>query len=543
MVKDLDRENLLVWFFRFVLVFLFLILLARLFELTVIKGSYFRKLAEENRIRKIPILAPRGKILARGGEVLADNVKKSSFIVFDEEGIRKAEKEEKDKAYEEIGDWKRTYPYPQETAHITGYLGEVSDKELGLVRGKCPQKGPRALGNWIGRGGLEEFYDCELTGINGEELIEVNAYGEKVRVLGVKRELKGEDLRTTIDLGLQLKVFETMKDKRGAVVVTDPRGEVLALFSSPSFDTNSFINKDYSKISSFLENNLLPLFNRAISGKYHPGSIFKPLVAIAALEEGKINANFLYEDRGVEEVKTPYGNFSYSNWFFNQYGKVEGKINLVRAIARSTDTFFYKVGEMLGPETIALWGSLFGLDKKTGIDLSGEVEGLVPNPDWKLKQKNEKWFLGNTYHFSIGQGDLVVTPIAINQAISAIASNGFLCQPRISFSKEEKCQDLKIAKENIDLVKEGMKKACETGGTAYPFFDFKEKVGVDVACKTGTAQTEGNKNPHAWFVAFAPIENPEIIVTVLVENGGEGSKVAAPIAREIFNFWFLERKK
>jgi len=279
----------------------------------------------------------------------------------------------------------------------------------------------------------------------------------------------------------------------------------------------------------------LPLFNRTMGGIFHPGSIYKPIVAIASLQEGKIDKNYKFRDEGQITINTLYGTYTYRNWYFTQYGGVEGEIGVVRALGRSTDTFFYEIGDLTGINAIVSWSEKFGLNKNTGVDLPGEVSGLVPSPDWKLRVKGERWFLGNTYHMSIGQGDLAVTPVGINTAISAIANGGKICKPKIAGDTE--CSSLDVEQKNLELVIEGMRAVCSAGGTAYTFFDFEERSGVAVACKTGTAEDEG-KEPHAWFTAFAPADDPQIVATILVENGGEGSKVAGPIARELFNYYF-----
>ena len=308
-------------------------------------------------------------------------------------------------------------------------------------------------------------------------------------------------------------------------------------------------------IEKILNDQDLPLFNRAISGVYHPGSTFKPVVALAGLEEGVIDKDYIYEDTGRLVINTPYGTFSYSNWYFTQYGGVEGRINLERALARSTDTFFYNLGGLLGVDKIDLWANKFGMSQMTLIDLPGEISGLVPSPEWKEKVKGERWFLGNTYHMWIGQGDIAVTPLELNRAITAIANKGSLCVPHLLSAEVSgnfhfpvsifQCKDLGTKEENIKLVKQGMEDACSPGGTGFPFFDFKEKNlrHVSVACKTGTAETGVNNKTHAWFTAFAPMDKPEIIATVLVEEGGEGSAVAGPIARDIFDYWFAADSK
>jgi penicillin-binding protein 2 len=532
-------QSWLTWFLRGLLILGFIIVIGRLLELQIIKGDYYRNLAEGNRIRRVPITAPRGKVLARGGEVLVGNNEVKKRVVFNpESGYEKLDNLEGAEEEEIITEWERDYKLGIPLAHVAGYVGEVNEDEVGTISPECSEKGPRMIGQFIGRGGLEEEYECLLSGIDGEELVEVDSSGRKIRVLGKREPVAGRDIQTTIHYNLQEEIHKIMSeaelppDRQGAVVVTDTEGEVLALYSSPSFDPNILVEgKDPEKIEKILKDSRLPLFNRVIGGAFPPGSIFKPLLAVAGLEEGEIDKNYTYEDTGQITIDSPYGKFTYSNWYFSQYGRTEGEIDLTRAIARSTDTFFYKLGELVGIDDIVDWSHKFGLGEKTGIDLPGEVEGLVPSPEWKRKVKDEQWFLGNTYHVSIGQGDLSVTPIGINTAISAIAS-GNLCTPTIAGEKD--CKDLRIDKDNLELVKEGMREVCSEGGTGYPFFDFSPQV----ACKTGTAETYEEGVTHAWFTAFAPVDFPEIVATVLIEKGGEGSSVAAPIARKIFDFWF-----
>lgn len=547
-------QSWLTWFLRGVLILGFLILLARLIDLSIIRGSYFKSLADGNRIRRVPIIAPRGKIFARGGELIVDNKEVKLHLTFDKtEGYKKSEKVEGVREDEIIYENQRNYTSGINFAHVTGYLGQIGEEELGKVRAECPDKGPRRIGDFVGRGGLEQEYDCLLSGIDGEELIEVDALGRKIRTLGRKQPIPGNDIYTTIDFGLQTEIARLMNEKKGAVIVTDLGGEILALYSSPSFDPNVFISGDNSDvITKLLNDQDLPLFNRVISGKYHPGSVYKPLVALVALQEGAINKDFRFTDTGQIVVDSAYGTFSYKNWYFTQYGGVEGTIGIERALARSTDTLFYKLGELVGAEKIADWSGRFGLDQKTSVDLPGEIAGFIPSPSWKIKELGERWFLGNTYHMAIGQGDIALTAIEVNRYIAAIASGGTICKPDIFSNKvssqsnfgvlrtnsnKETCSNLKLDKGNLDLVIKGMTGACSSGGTGYTFFDFEEKSGVNAACKTGTAQTE-NGEPHAWFTVFAPIENPQLVATILVENGGEGSKVAGPIARDIFNYWF-----
>lgn len=519
------RQSWLSWFFRGTLILGFLILAGRLSELQIIKGNYFRSLAEGNRIRRVPIFAARGKILARGGEILVGNKEVKKRIIFDKDsGFNKVEDLEGAKEDEIITEYVREYPEGEKLAHLSGYLGEVNESEVGKINPECPEKGPRKGGTLVGRSGLEEGYECILAGIDGEELVEVDTAGKKIRTLGKRDPIPGSDLKTSLDLGLQRKVANVLVGKPGATVVTDGAGEVLALYSSPSFNPEN--------PAEVLTDPNLPLFNRAIGGQYHPGSVFKPIVAIASLEEGKIDKNYLFEDTGKITIDTPYGSFSYSNWYFNQYGRTEGKINLVRAIARSTDTFFYKLGEIVGIDKLDFWMEKMGLTTRVGIDIPGEILSLIPSPEWKQRVKGEPWFLGNTYHLSIGQGDLALTVVGLHRSLLAIANGGELCE--LGIAKDPRCTNLKLKKGNIELVKEGMIGACSTGGTGYTFFDFTPQAG----CKTGTAETNEDGKTHAWFSVFAPSESPEIMATVLVERSGEGSKVSGPLAREIFDYWF-----
>lgn len=559
-MQNLNSTNIqswLVWFLRGILILTFLILFARLADLQIIKGEYFKNLAEGNRIREVPIKAPRGKILARGGETLVGSRDIKKRVIFDpQEGYDKTT-DIKDVTEEElITEPIREYILGADLAHVTGYLNEAGEKEVGKINGECPEKGVRPLGSLIGRTGLEEEYNCRLFGIDGEELVEVDSNGKMIRILGRKEPVPGEDIKTTIDIALQKKVARLMKKPldeiedesrkeylpdtiKGAVVVSDAKGQILALYSSPSYDPNAFVQKDSQKIAEFLEDKDLPLFNRAIGGLFHPGSVYKPIVSIGALEDKTIDSDFIYEDTGSLQVNTSWGNFSYNNWYFTQYGGVEGEIDLARAIARSTDTFFYKIGEMMGVDKLVSWSKKFEMDQSSNIDLPGEVKGLVPSPEWKERTKDERWFLGNTYHMAIGQGDLALTPMIVHRSIMAIASNGLLCDPYLV--EEGKCKSMEISKKSIDYVKEGMQEACSEGGTAYTFFDFQEDKNEEsvVACKTGTAETnDSTDTTHAWFVAFSPVKEPNVVITILAEKAGEGSRVGGPVAREIMDYWY-----
>ncbi len=544
-------QGWLSWFLRGVLFLVAIILFTRLAELQIIKGNYYKALSDGNRIRRVPILAPRGKIIGSDGQLLAGNIDIKEKIVFTKDGFEKSLDIDNADSSNIITESKRNYYLAAAAAHITGYLGEANPNEVNKVNPDCKALGPLKIGSMIGRSGLEEEYECLLHGIDGEQLIEVDALGNPVRVLGIKNPIPGKDLITTIDPSLELKVASIIQNqkklptpsgelpagKRAAVVVSDGSGKILALYSSPSYNPNIFINKNSQLIEDSLNDPYLPLFNRAIDGLYHPGSTFKIVTATAGLEEGKIDENFIYNDTGSIKI----GDAQYTTWYFTQHGKVEGEINLVKAIARSTDTFFYKLGEMIGINDLSDWAIKFRLNKKTGLDLPNEAEGLIPTPAWKRQVKGELWFLGDTYNVSIGQGDVALTPLAVNLLTAVIANHGKICTPYINANLKPSCTSLNLHPKTLDLIKEGMVGACSEGGTAFPFFDAgsgQPNSLPKVACKTGTAETGDNGKTHAWFAAFAPADNPKIVIDVIIENGGEGSSVAAPIAKEILQYYF-----
>jgi len=525
------KQSWLSWFFKGLLFLMFFILFSRLFDLSIIKGEYYKNLSDNNRIRRIKIPAERGKIIARGGEILVGNNEiKKTVLVSPQKGYEVVNSDNNTPKEDIIIYWDRDYKLGKAFSHASGYLSEVNAEEVGKVNPSCPEKGPYKLGDFVGRGGLEEEYECVLRGIDGEELIEVDTIGNKIRTIGRKPPISGNDIKTNIDFGLQKKSYEVIQNsevipasRKVALIITDLKGGVLALVSSPSFDP-----KD---VNASLNDSDLPLFNRVTGGVYHPGSVYKIVTSVAALEEGVVDEDFEYEDTGVVRID----DYEYFNWYLTQYGRVEGLIDLPKALSRSTDTFFYKVGESIGVEKLVLWSQKFGLAEKSNIDLPNEVTSLVPTPDWKKAVKGERWYLGNTYHMSIGQGDLAVSIVSLNRMVAGFANNGKLCDASI-LQKDVSCRNLDIKKQNLEYVKKGLIGACSEGGTAYPFFDFKPQV----ACKTGTAETN-EEATHAVFSVIYPAENPEIVGTILVEKGGEGSKNAAPLMREILDYWNLQK--
>ena len=552
------------------------IILARLTILTVFRGQELRRRADENRIliRKIP--APRGIIFDRNDKALVRNAPEG-----------------------------RAYPFGRDFSHAIGYVGEVSEDEVKNDSSLSP-------GDVIGKSGLEKQYDKVLRGTDGAELIEVDANGNLLGVLEDQLPLPGKDIYTYLDMDLQVALTESLGGRKGAAAAIDPvDGAVLGLVSSPAYDPNvfertesneqTFVPRTQSRgktenpakpdpalqgneqiIQQLLnDTENMPLFNRVVSGEYPPGSIFKLVTATAGLAENKINRQTLITDTGEIRI----GAFRFGNWYFYQYGKTEGEIGVVRALTRSNDIFFYKTGEWLGPDLLADWARKMGLGQKTGIDLAGEADGLVPDSKWKEKATGERWFLGNTYHMAIGQGDVQLTPLQA-AVMTASVVTGEKCQPQIKETEngeqetrnkkqETECQDIELSDQNRNLILEGMVGACSTGGTAFPFFPWNQAIegltfneaihqsnGISgypaVACKTGTAQHGGKQTkPHAWIVAAGPIirakgqglmdegkyeidleSSKRIVLAVMLEDAGEGSYQAGPVAKNILEKWF-----
>lgn len=544
-------------------------LIVKLVSLQIIEGERYRFLSDSNRIRTIVIRSPRGIIFDRSGNPLVFNVPgfrrvkngKATLISSDEalKAIAKGENLDFDSF--------RKYPYGEIFSHVLGYIGQVSKDELRQDRFSS-----YSGGDFVGKMGLEEYYENILRGTDGKQLVEVDSKGQVVRKLGQTDPVPGRNITTTLDLNLQKAAFSAMQGvKKGAVVISTPKGEILTLLSKPSFDPNLFtlpLSFIASKSAQEQLNSTLydtqgkPLLDRVISGTYPPGSTFKLIVASSALQNNVIDENWQIEDTGVINV----GAFSFSNWYFTGYGRTDGMVNVVKGIKRSNDIFFYKLAEKVGVDTISKTAEKFGLGKPLGIDLEGEEGGLIPTIAWKEATLSQPWFLGDTYHYGIGQGYLSVTPLQVNGWTQAIANGGTLYQPHLLKNESPKIiSGNLLTPKNSDLIREGMIESCSTGGVAWPLFDFKVKnlkLKIDgrnflavpesttsaqfqdyrkviLACKTGTAQHgDANTEPHAWITLFAPAYNPQIVVTVLSEDSGEGSNVAGPIAKKILEAWF-----
>lgn len=568
----------------FIGLFLCAVLIVKLISIQVVNGEYYRSLSDSNRIRTSIIHAPRGIILDRKGTPLVYNLPGFRRIehTASDSGSPKTVLLSHDEAIERIArgergieiDSLRQYPYKEATSHILGYVGQISAEQIKQERFKEYNST-----DLLGKDGIEEQYESILRGENGKQLIEVDAMGNPVRTLGQTEPISGKDIRLTIDIHLQEKTYDAMKSVlKGAAIVSTPKGEILSLISKPSYDPNLFTldssyktasDSGYTDISEIiLDSENQPLLNRAISGVYPPASTFKIITSAAGLEEGLIDEDFTVTDNGVITI----GPYSFSNWYYTQYGRKEGPINVVRSLARSNDIFFYKLAEMLTVDKLSKHAKQFGVGETLGIDLSGEAKGILPTQEWKKRQIGEQWYLGDTFIYGIGQGYLLATPLQVNSWTEIVANGGTLYQPHLLYTgKDEIIRKDFLKDETVRLLQQGMIEACSQGGTAYPLFNvvvenkhlpidnenyfeveassvsakmnLKEARRVQVACKTGTAEHGGEKTPpHSWITVYAPSENPEVVVTVLVESGGEGSAVAAPIAKKILEAYFSEKR-
>ena len=514
----------------------FVIVVTRLFNLTVVKGAYYSTLSDNNRVREILIEPKRGQIIDRKGVILASN----------HDPVESAKKDRLVSS--------RIYYKPDTTGSILGYR-QIAD-ENDLKNDPCINK--LKLGDKTGKKGVEKLYECELRGEHGKKLIEIDAMGKYTKTLSVMEPVRGRDIELALDSMLQDKAYDLLRGQKGAVVGIKPgTGEVLLLASNPTFNPQVFEDGATKEVSQLLTDSDKPLFNRATEGAYPPGSTFKMFVAAAGLEEKAVTADTVFQDEG----KLKAGQRDFHNWYYLEYGKTEGDVNLLKSLQRSNDTYYYQLGAKLGPEKIKKWAEIFGFHSRTGIGID-EVEGIVPSSFWKQDTFKEQWYLGDTYNLSIGQGYVTTTPLQVALATSAFANGGEYCKPMLlkkgsSSEAVIHCEKLPIAKKTYDIIREGMKLACDSGGTGWPFFDFGVKDStssatpssasasasmkrrIEVGCKTGTAESHAeNGKPHAWFTVFAPYENPEIVLTVIVEESGQGSDVAAPIAKDILQAYF-----
>ncbi|MEK6693316.1 MAG: penicillin-binding protein 2 [Nitrospirota bacterium] len=572
----------------YIILGLMALIVLRLWFLQVIMGSHYRELSENNRLRVVRVSPPRGIIYDREGIPLVENIpsfdislvledipkggdtisRLSKLLGIQEEDIKKkiglAKRKDpfqpikikEDVGWEEVAkvearrvdmpgvfvevEVTRNYMYGDLGSHIIGFLGRITAEQAEIEE---YSNFPR--GSLVGQWGIEKSFDSVLKGIPGERIIEVDALGREVRVIGERDSIPGDDIYLTIDLRTQKITEDALGKEAGAIVAMDPNnGEILALSSRPSPDPNIFSKgiqrKDWVQI---INDPLHPLMNRAIQSQVPPGSTFKIVMAAAGLESGKITPSTEVTCQGAMR----FGNRDFRCWKAGGHGRV----SLHRAIVESCDVYFYELGKKLGIDLISDYAVAFGFGKVTGIPLPSEKTGLVPSTEWKKKTQGKPWFPGETIAVSIGQGYLLVTPIQMAQVVSAVANDGVIYKPKvvkringkdgyIDFPPEG--NKVKVNNGTLKFLRDGMAGVVEeaggTGGSA------RSKI-TRIGGKTGTAQVIGMKErvkseslpkrfrDHAWFIAFAPVDDARIAVASFVEHGGHGGSVSAPLARRV----------
>jgi penicillin-binding protein 2 len=553
MKPKLNSSPRILFFIIFLMGF-FTLLFVRLIDVQIIQGQDFLKKAENNRFYTQRVSPQRGVFLDRYQDPLVWNIQKYFRIENPAALYSKLDPLDRDTALalmatdsaHVITEHERLYRYPQSLAHVVGYISDVNAEDL-------QRDETLHISQQIGKAGLEYVFEKQLKGVEGSDIYEVNALGEKQRKIKSVEPQAGQNIQTTLDPYVNEVALRALGEQRGGVVISNSEtGEILAMTSRPSFDAN-FLSQSYidpqkeaerkEQISRFFSDPQKLFFNRMISGAYPPGSVFKLVTALAGLETGKITNSTTVEDQGVIKV----GGSEFGNWYFRQYGRVEGTINLTRAIARSNDIYFYKAAEWTGPTVIAQTSRILGLGEKTGVNLPAETRGLIPDPEWKEKVKKERWFLGDTYHIGIGQGDILTSPIQIAQMTQSLANNGSLCKVSLIKSDKADCRQVTTSSEHLATILEGMIEVCTSGGTAFPFFPYNAKYLVEgqstqakidagaVACKTGTAEfgasdARGYKKTHGWFTAILTL--PDLRSGTSESEGTETEGNAAVIATD-----------
>lgn len=570
----INNESEKIQIIKYIVGLIFLLFILRLWQLQIIQGKEYRKLSEANRLRIINITAPRGIIFDRNGIPLVKNTayfyaslipqefnrnKISSLSkllnIPAEEILEKINKKDlspfipiklkggltlNEVAFIEARrsdfpgliietEISREYTYGKIGSHLIGYLGKISP-----FQSKDPAFKDLHPDTFVGQCGIEKIFDKALRGIAGKKIIEVNALGREMRLLQETPPVKGKDITLSIDIHLMQEADKAFGQNAGALVAIKPEtGEILGLISKPSFDPNLFsrgISKDaWLSLKQDRDN---PLLNRALQCQYPPGSTFKIITALAGLEEGVIK---------FDTKINCTGSISYGKWHFGCWRKKGHNIlSLKRAIIESCDVYFYEVGEKLGIDRLHRYALNLGLGKKTGIELGDEKNGLIPNTQWKLKEYKKTWFPGETFIASIGQGYISVTPIQLAVMLSSITNGGNLFKPLlIKDGIPQSMGKINIKPENLEFMKEALYGVVnDKGGTGWAA---KSNL-INIGGKTGTAQVVGIRKTsaqlpkkfrdHAWFIAFAPTEKPEIALSVLVEHGGHGGVSAAPIAKK-----------
>jgi penicillin-binding protein 2 len=575
--------------FQYLTVLVFVFLVSGFWQLQVQDPERYVEAAERNRIKSTPLLAARGKILDRDGRVIVDNHTSYSLLLnrdqinpghlpamatalnldygdlsaairrntrpqiiikdqLTRDDIAWIEAHQDESAYPEmqlIQSWRRQYPQNGFAAHVTGYVGEISENDLNL-----PQFSEYKQGDIVGKDGLEKEYDKTLRGVDGQQRVQVDNFGHERQMDTTQPAVPGQDLKTTLDLDLQSVAELAMQGKHGAVVALDPRsGEVLAMMSAPTFDPNKFTGRisrtDWNQI---MNDPFKPLLNRATQAEFAPGSTFKPFTALAGLETGTITDDTEFHCSGGASF---YGNY-YSCWrHAPQYPGGHGNISLHRALRESCDVFFYNVANKLGIDRLAEYADLAGFGHKTGIDLPNERESTMPSTKWKLHLTRQKWYAGETISVGIGQGAITVSPLELAVAEGGLGNRGKWMQPHLLAGAAPKVlRTGHFNPDNVEKVIDGMYAVVNeehgTGRTA-------ALPGIRVCGKTGTAQLASNKylkgtaagramKDNAWFIAYAPEEAPEIVVVALFENGEHGDR-ASWIVRDVMKAYFDKKER
>ena len=533
----------------------------------IYQGDKYIRLAHSNRLRLVRFPAPRGEIFDRNGVPLAVNDTTFSIMgypldlntpeklqhlskVLMRHGIpmtvsdlEKTIKQQRLAPYrvmkivpnltmtqmaELVADyefphelfplsvWRRTYPAGTTAANIIGYVGEISENEL-----KLRAEDGYAGGDLIGKSGIERSYESVLRGSPGQEALEVDARGRKIRVLDAEAAVKGEDLHLTLDMGAQKLAVELLKNWKGAIVAMNVHtGAVLALASSPVYDNNPLAwgvsAREWNAIMNDPER---PMLDRAIAGVYPPASTFKAFMSIASLEENAITQSTMISCRGGLR----FGSHLFKCWKHSGHGS----LNVIGGLQHSCDVFFYQAGLRTGIESLIKWGRKFHLGEPTGIDLPGESGGNIAGPEWKLRRFKTAWSGGDTVNYSIGQGYMLMTPIQIARVYAAIANGGKMVTPHLNVNGYKNPEDIGINPAKLEIVKRGLEAVVSrgTGSRAGRF-------GVHVAGKTGTAQNS-HGDDHALFAGYAPADNPQYVAVAVIEGGKHGSSVAGPIVGQM----------
>jgi penicillin-binding protein 2 len=567
--------------FSYIILAVFALFILRLWDLQVVKGRWYREISERNRLRSIAIPAQRGIIYDRNHVPLVDNEPSFDIAIIREdfsddperlsllaglldlspEEIEKRLKDgtgsplspvkiKQDVSFKEVAMIearrmdlpglvvevvpRRNYIYGRLASHVIGYLGYMTPRQL-----RDPAYNDVPVTAFVGHYGIEKTYDSLLRGKAGRRIVEVDATGRVVRIVGIQRPVKGRDITLTLDIDVQREAEEGLRGRAGAVVVLAPEtGEVLAMASAPSFDPNLFARGiSYRDWRRLINDPRRPLLNRAIQGVYPPGSTFKIIGALAALEEGVIDSATEFTCRGAIEM----GGRSFRCW----KEKGHGRISLYRAITESCDVYFYEIGKRLGIERIAEYARMFGLGEPSGIELDGERRGIVPSMEWKLKNLHERWYGGETLNTVIGQGYLSATPLQMARMVSAVINGGRLYRVHLLRDRPiELERTIEIDPGSESFLKRALIGVVEdsngTGRKAHSgWVRIGGKTGTAQVVKKGQRGVRSKRNrDHAWFVAFAPEDEPEVAVSVFVEHGGQGGTAAAPIARDVIEAYF-----